>query len=115
LRAARHERLRDMGLLERRWAISPRDDLAPPWEEVGPKVWEELRMAVYAAQVSAMDRGIGQLIQELRTQGQWQDTLILFLSDNGGCAELLREDGILDQPLEQLLTGVWCGQAICPH
>ena len=50
-------------------------------------------MAVYAAQVSAMDRGIGQVVQALEQHGQLDNTLIVFCSDNGGCAEFLREDG----------------------
>jgi len=50
-------------------------------------------MAVYAAQVDRMDAGIGRIMAALRESGVEQDTLVLFLSDNGGCAELLREDG----------------------
>ena len=50
-------------------------------------------MAVYAAQVDRMDQGIGRILAALRESGVEQNTLVLFLSDNGGCAELLREDG----------------------
>jgi arylsulfatase len=50
-------------------------------------------MAVYAAQISAMDRGIGQIMDACERQGILDNTLIIFLSDNGGCAEFLREDG----------------------
>ena len=52
-----------------------------------------MRMAVYAAQVDRMDQGIGRILETLRTHDIEDNTLILFLSDNGGCAELLEEDG----------------------
>jgi arylsulfatase len=52
-----------------------------------------MRMAVYAAQVDRMDRGIGQILRQLDVRGIADDTLVMFLSDNGGCAEFLKEDG----------------------
>ena len=55
--------------------------------------WEAERMAVYAAQVTQMDRGIGELVNTLEKHGILDDTMIVFVSDNGGCAEYLREDG----------------------
>ncbi len=45
------------------------------------------RMEVYAAQIDRMDQGIGRIFDALRETGQWENTLILFLADNGGCAE----------------------------
>jgi arylsulfatase len=44
-------------------------------------------MEVYAAMVQVMDEGIGRLVAELKAQGQLENTLILYLQDNGGCAE----------------------------
>jgi arylsulfatase len=82
-----------MGILSDRWPISPRDEAARPWEDVASKDWEAMRMAVYAAQVDRMDQGIGCILTELRTLGLEENTLVIFLSDNGGCAELLKEDG----------------------
>jgi arylsulfatase len=82
-----------LGILERPWAISPRDEEAPPWESVGRKDWEDLRMAVYAAMVDRMDQGIGRLRAALSRLEIEDDTLLLFLSDNGGCAEFMAEDG----------------------
>ena len=93
VRTARHEQLKGIGVLDRRWPISPRDPDSRPWSEARHPDWEDLRMAVYAAQVESMDRGIGRIVDALRRAGVEQDTLVLFLSDNGGCAEFLDEDG----------------------
>ena len=94
MRTARHEQLKGMGILDPRWLISPRDEKAPNWVDVKHKDWEDYRMAVYAAQINRMDAGVGRIMAKLRELGIEQDTLVMFLSDNGGCAELLREEGI---------------------
>ena len=92
-RTARHEELKGLGILDPRWPISPRDEQAPDWTDVQHQDWEDRRMAVYAAQVDCMDRGIGRIVAKLRELRIVQDTLTIFMSDNGGCAELLREEG----------------------
>ncbi len=92
LRTARHEEMKGLGILDARWEISPRDEDVPAWDEAGNKEWEDLRMAVYAAQVEIMDAGVGRIMDRLRSLGIEENTLVMFLSDNGGCAELLRED-----------------------
>lgn len=93
IRTARHEEMIARGALEKPWAISPRDPLAPDWSSVADRDWEDRRMAVYAAMVDRMDQGVGRVCQTLERLGIAEDTLIFFLSDNGGCAELLAEDG----------------------
>ena len=93
LRRDRYDRMVELGIIDSRWKISPRHDEAQPWEDVPHKEWEDRRMAVYAAQVHRMDQGIGRILQALRETGAERNTLLLFLSDNGGCAELLKEDG----------------------
>jgi arylsulfatase A-like enzyme len=92
-RSARHEELNGSGALRAPWDISPRDADAPPWNSVNDKGWEASRMATYAAMVEQMDRGIGRVLAKLDELGQTDNTLIMFLSDNGGCAELMEEDG----------------------
>lgn len=93
LREERLERLKATGILDPKWPISPRDHRAPAWEDIPNRGWEDLRMAVYAAQVDRMDQGIGRILGALEETGQLDDTLVMFLSDNGGCAEFLAEDG----------------------
>ena len=71
------------------WDLSPRDASQVPWEEAENKAWQQRRMEVYAAQIDCMDQGIGRIIATLERNGELENTLILFLADNGGCAEEL--------------------------
>ena len=91
LRAERHKRMIEMGVVDKRWRLSARDPQVPPWDGCPDKAWQLRRMEVYAAQVEIMDRGIGLITTALESAGVLSDTLILFLSDNGGCAEELTE------------------------
>lgn len=96
LRQARHHRLVEEGILDGAWAPSPRDPEVPAWEDATAHEWEARRMEVYAAQIQVMDRGIGRIVEALSTRGELENTLILFLSDNGGCAEVLSA-GYMDE------------------
>lgn len=89
LREERMKRMIDMGLLEPSWPLSERDPSQPAWSDAEHKAWWARCMEVYAAQIDRMDRGIGKLVQSLEETGQLDNTLLLFLSDNGGCAEVL--------------------------
>jgi arylsulfatase A-like enzyme len=93
LRGARYEEMLQRGALQHKWQLSPRDSGAPAWSDAKNTHWEAQRMGVYAAQIDRMDQQIGRVLQTLRRLDQYDDTLILFLSDNGGCAEFMREDG----------------------
>ncbi len=98
IRAARYQRLIELGIISSDWSLSPRDAQSRPWTEVEEKDWEDLRMAVYAAQIDRMDQGIGQIMETIRELGLEEDTLVMFLSDNGGCAEFMAEDSDKPQP-----------------
>ncbi len=87
IRRERHERQIAMGIVERRWPITPRDPDVPAWETVSDKNERDLRMAVYAAQIDRLDQCIGRLLARLRQLRIEDNTLVLFLADNGGCAE----------------------------
>ncbi len=87
MRQARFARLREMGLIDKDWPLSPRDEDVLPWDEVANKEEMDLRMAVYAAQIDRMDQGIGRILDALKATGPEENTLVLFLSDNGGCHE----------------------------
>ncbi|MCA8988728.1 MAG: arylsulfatase [Planctomycetaceae bacterium] len=93
-REQRHARQNEMGLLN--CALSPRDPFAKPWAELNAAEQDEwdARMATYAAMIYRIDVGIGQIVEQLKKQNQLEDTLILFLSDNGSSAEyIVRGDG----------------------
>lgn len=92
LRKQRHARQIDMGLVERRWPLTPRDSDAPAWDAAEHKEWQDARMACYAAMIERMDQGVGKIVDHLRKQKKLENTLIFFLSDNGGCAEEIPAD-----------------------
>ena len=93
IRDARLNRMREMGLLDASWKLTPRDPRVPAWDGLSDedKTWYRRAMEVYAAQVEVMDHGIGRIVASLEAAGKLDNTLILFLADNGGCAEVLSQ------------------------
>ena len=90
LREGRERRLRESGMLDAGWPLSPRYLIVPDnphpetWEDVRNREWEIERMSVYAAQVDALDQGVGRLMKAIEDSGEADNTLVIFLSDNGG-------------------------------
>jgi arylsulfatase len=105
LRMERHESLKATGVLAPVWSLSPRDSDAPAWDDAPNHEWEDLRMAVYAAQIDRMDQGIGKIRAALQRLDIEDNTLIIFLSDNGGCAEFMAEEGYVQTPTRTLPDG----------
>lgn len=85
-RDARRARMKQLGLLHDPWPIHPPSD---NWDQVKDKAFESRCMEVYAAQVDSLDQAIGRIVAALREQGQLDNTLILYLQDNGACAEAM--------------------------
>ena len=105
IRKRRWEKLVDMNLVEKRWNLSPRDEIAPPWDGIPDKDAWDLKMAVYAAMIDRMDQGIGRVMAKIRELGKEDDTLVIFLSDNGGCAEHInRTPGVPPGPVDSYCT-----------
>ena len=98
LRTNRHEELKASGILSDKWEISPRNASAGAWQDESNKDWEDLKMATYAAMIDRMDQGIGRILDKVREMGAEENTLVMFLSDNGGCAEFLAEDTQRPEP-----------------
>ena len=86
LRKERHQRQLDMGLVDPAWQLSDHSPNVSRWAEEEHKEWQDLRAAIYAGMVDCMDQGIGRIMQALRDSGVDQNTIVLFLSDNGGDA-----------------------------
>lgn len=86
MRRERHARQLALGLIDPRWKLPPADSESYAWSTAN-REWEDLRMATYAAMVDRMDQNIGRLLRALDDLGIEGNTVVLFLSDNGGCAE----------------------------
>jgi arylsulfatase A-like enzyme len=89
LREARIARQREMGIMDPAWQKAPRPAAVKAWQDHSPEEQDRFDhlMAVYAATVHRMDKAIGDLVSGLKERGVLENTLILFMSDNGGNAE----------------------------
>jgi arylsulfatase A-like enzyme len=100
VRDERFKRMKELGILEGNFDLSPRGNVPksamldttyqiPAWNTLSNEKQIDLarRMAVFAAMVDIMDREIGRVVEYLRKNDLFNNTLIMFLSDNGACAE----------------------------
>lgn len=89
LRERRYARMQELGLIDSKWKLSPRDEHVPPWDELSDseKKKQASRMAVYAAMIDCVDQNVGKVVRMLKELDIFDNTLILFLQDNGACAE----------------------------
>ena len=89
MRENRFAKQKKLGIVPANAVLSPRDPGANPWDDLPEEKRKDLahRMAVYAAQVDSIDQNVGKLVAKLKELGQFENTLILFLSDNGCSAE----------------------------
>lgn len=87
-REKRYKRMVHLGIIDSAQAsLSPRIDGELNWEDNDTKEWDARAMAVHAAMVDRMDQGVGRIINALKQNGQLENTLIIFLSDNGASSE----------------------------
>jgi arylsulfatase len=89
LRQQRYRRQIELGLIKPAWRLSPRDARVPEWDtlDADQKKVMDMRMAVYAAMIDRVDWNIGKLMGALKKAGKASNTLTMFLTDNGACAE----------------------------
>jgi arylsulfatase len=89
LRVARYERQKAMGLIDPAWKLTPRANDVKPWDSLSASEKDRFDniMAIYAACVWHMDKSVGDLVAALKQRNVLDNTLILFMSDNGGNAE----------------------------
>ena len=84
LRAERLQRMLKLGVIDPTAQMSPADE---DWGSVSNREWELRCMEVCAAMIDRMDQGIGRITSALNKADCFDNTLILFMQDNGGCAE----------------------------
>ena len=89
LRERRHKKMIELGIVDKKWPLTERDEDVPAWGHMKHVDEQDLLMAVYAAQIDRMDQNIGRLLAKVKEMRQEENTLILFLADNGGCAEII--------------------------
>ncbi|HEX6986495.1 MAG TPA: sulfatase-like hydrolase/transferase, partial [Planctomycetaceae bacterium] len=97
VRRKRYGRMADLGLIDAATAPLSAPAEGRPWEAEPHRDWEARAMAVHAAMVTRMDAGIGRVLEALEAQGLAEDTLVLFLSDNGASPERIARPGF-DRP-----------------
>jgi len=112
LRIRRFKRLRELGLLDERWKLSGRSasvawarlpelDLPKQFEQIkgvnkdNIHAFMSMKMEIYAAQIDRMDQGIGRIMKCLESNGIKDNTMVVFLADNGGCAEYSIYGGLM--------------------
>lgn len=113
IRKRRRQRAIDNGVLRPEWKMSAP---AVDWAKVPHKEWERRCMEVYAAMVDQMDAGIGRILEDLKAAELYENTIVIYLQDNGGCAEgfgradnSAQQDDFQFKPLgkDGLQTKIW--------
>lgn len=94
IRQKRYDKMIAGGLFDNtKNILSPRWDGEKKWNDNPNKEWDIHAMAVRAAMIDRMDQGIGRIIKALEQTREWDNTLILFLSDNGASSDDAQEYG----------------------
>jgi arylsulfatase A-like enzyme len=93
VRAARFQKQKELGIISKEWTLSERYENAPDWSSLSPAEKEhwDTRMAIYAAMVDRMDHCIGEVLEKLKQLKKDENTLILFISDNGGSGDTVKQ------------------------
>ncbi|MBK1875991.1 arylsulfatase [Pelagicoccus mobilis] len=94
IKEERFKRQLELGIVKPGWKNSQRDPDVPAWEDFDRKDDADLTMAVYAAMVDRLDWNVGRLLAKLEEIGVSENTVVLFFSDNGACAEGAMWDGV---------------------
>jgi len=122
LRLERHAKQIQLGIVDPQWPLAPRPDDSPAWDTRTTEQKERFdkMMAAYAAMVECLDRSMGRLVAGLQERGELDNTLIIFLSDNGGNAEsgphgLTIGEGPIGGPFSRVMLGMnWATAANTP-
>ena len=112
LREDRYAKQKFIGLIDSAWPLTPRPSQIQAWDSLSAEKQDSFDhlMAVYAACVSRMDMAVGDLVTGLKERGQFDNTLIFFMSDNGGNAESGPEGRMPGVPSDAA-SGWFCGES----
>jgi arylsulfatase A-like enzyme len=113
LREQRHARQKELGVVDKSWPLSPRPELVAAWDTLSAADKDRFDniMAIYAACVAHMDGAVGRLVAALKQRGVLDNTLILFMSDNGGNAESGPRGRLEGDAPGAVGSTVFCGQS----
>lgn len=114
LREARFAKQKELGVIDARWTMAPRPPEVAAWESLDEKAKDrfDAMMATYAAMIDRIDFALGTLVAGLKERGELDNTLILFLHDNGGNGESGpngRTEG--SGPIGSPQSNVWLGMS----
>ena len=87
LREKRYKRMLELGLIDKETYPLPENSSGRKWADCDDKDYEAACMSVHAAMVDRVDQGMGKIIQKLKETGQYENTIIFVLSDNGASYE----------------------------
>lgn len=89
LREQRDRKLKQLGLIPEKWALPTRPEAIPAWDSLpqSERERQSRNMATYAAMIEVLDANVGKILECIRRLERLDDTLVMFLSDNGACAE----------------------------
>ena len=87
VRDARVAKQKSLGIIPQQTSASLRPEHIPKWEDLQPwrRSYESKRMSTLAAMIDRVDREVGRLIDDLKSNGELDRTFVLFVSDNGAC------------------------------
>jgi len=91
VREQRLAKQKELGLFKNTLELTPRGEGIPAWDDIPEDkrtLWVK-KMATYAGAIDCIDQGVGRLIERLKKEGVYDNTLIVFMSDNGGCPEVI--------------------------
>jgi arylsulfatase len=115
IREQRYQRMVEQGIFKKAWALSPRPDSVPAWDTLSEEEqeFEDLRMSIFAAMVDRMDQAIGRVLSTVKNLGEEQNTLVMFLSDNGGSPYDRGRRGTLPDPAATWEYGLGWAHVSC--
>lgn len=87
MREKRYARMVELGLISPEQTPVSRNESGRLWENETDKEFQAANMEVHAAMIDCVDQGVGRIIQKLKETGEYDNTIIIFSSDNGASSE----------------------------